>query len=240
MADYTSFLVVARNQSAIEQKLGAILCSDIVVHNFRGGKVRFVALTEGTISAVNTGAVTDTIVVVDDASLFTIARSALFNATVQNEAEKEQMLVGFLVLIDHTITSPDTDSGNVRMRFLFRHRSGAAPTYAQAGYGRKEMELDSFKILEGAGIGAVPYAGPFILPLNYPIKVERNESIIEHLGCFTVLWRNTAEFPTFTAHSVATTYTFKVAGYAVLVDLSIIANYKSLDEFWAEFTAGGN
>jgi len=239
MVDSTSFICLAREQSSQEMKLGSILTSDIVVHDFRGGKIRFHALTQGTISIANTGAGTDTILVVDDASLFSFARSTLFNATVQNENMDSQMLVGFVVLIDHTVTSPNTDVGNVHVRCLFRHRSGGSPTYAQAGYGRREIRVDSFVVVEAAGIATVPYAGPFIIPLNYPILVKRNEAIIEYLGVFTVLNRSTTDYPTFTAHTVVTTYTLVVAGYAVLVDPAVMSNYSSLDEFWNEFLAGG-
>lgn len=239
MVDATSFVSIARDQKSIEAKLGSLLDSDIVVHSFKGGMVRFHALTEGTISAVNTGAVTDTIIVADDSALFSVARSALFNATIQNEAKAAQMLVGFVVLVDHTVTSPNTDTGNIQIRILFRHRSGGAPTYAQAGYGRKEIRVDSFAVVEAAAIATVPYAGPFIVALNYPIMVKRNESVLEYLSSFTIVNRSTTDYPTFDAHTVATTYTIKVAGYAVLVDLEVIANYRSLDAFWNEFLQGG-
>lgn len=238
MVDATSFICMARQPSELDQKLGILLDTDIVVHSFKGGKVRFHALSEGTISCVNTGAVTDTIAVVDDASLFSVARSALFSATIQNEGKEEQLLIGFIVLIDHTITSPNTDTGNIHIRCLFRHRSGGAPTYAQAGYGRREIRVESFAVVEAAAIATVPYAGPFLIPLSYPVLVKRNESILEYLGAFTVINRSTTDYPTFDAHTVATTYTVKVAGYAVLVDVEVIAQYKTLDEFWNEFLAG--
>ena len=77
-----------------------------------------------------------------------------------------------------------------------------------------------------------------MIPLSYPVLVKRNESILEYLGAFTVINRSTTDYPTFDAHTVATTYTVKVAGYAVLVDVEVIAQYKTLDEFWNEFLAG--
>jgi hypothetical protein len=49
------------------------------------------------------------------------------------------------------------------------------------------------------------------------------------------LWRTTTDRPTFTAHTVVTTYTIKVYGYAIVVDAEIIAQYETMDQFWNEF-----
>lgn len=239
MADHDNFVVLPHYESQVQNLIGSVLQSDIVVHDFRGGKVRFKALTEGTISLQNTGATTDTVIGADDASLFSFARSTLFNATVQNENKEEQALVGYIVMVDHTKTSPDTDSGNTRIHINFRVRSGGSPTYAQAGYGKKEIILDSFKVVEAAAQLTMPYAGPFLIPLHFPIICKRNESVLEYLASSTTIYRTTANYPTFNAHTVVTTYTIKVAAYAVLVDTEVLGQYKSLDQFWNEFLIGG-
>jgi hypothetical protein len=238
MADSDSHIVICRDKYTREKLLNLLFASDIVVHDFKGGKIRFYAMTEGTVSVANTGAATDTVCVKDSASLFSFVRSALFNSTLQNENKESQALVGFALLVDHTKTSPDTDDGSIEFIMDYRHRTGGAPTYAKAGYGRLDIQLESHSVVEAAGLGDLPYAGPFILALSSPIIVLRNQSITEYISCFTTLWRTTTDRPTFTAHTVITTYTLKVAGYAVLVDLEVLGQYFSIADFWNDFMKG--
>jgi hypothetical protein len=235
MVDATNFKVLCRDLDSLKSLVKSLFSADIVVHDFPGGKVRFHVLTEGTISIANTGAGTDTILYKDTASLFSVARSALFNATIQNENKDDQALLGFIVLVDHTTTSPNTDVGSIEFMIKFRHRSGGSPTYAQAGYGKKELKLESHVVVEAAAIGTLSYCGPFAVDLANPIHVKRNESTLEYLGASCELWRSTTDRPTFTAHTVVTTYTIKVAAYAVLCDLEVLKNYRSLDELWNQF-----
>ena len=235
MVDATAFKTMCRDEHSKKSLISSIFSSDIVVHDFPGGKIRLHALTEGTISIVNTGAVTDTILIKDTSNLFSVARSAFFNSTLQNEMKDTQALLGFLVNVDHTITSPNTNTGSIEFTLKFRHRSGGVPTYAQASYGMKTIKLQSHVVVESAAIATLSYEGPFIIDLANPLIVKRNESTIEYLGVLTELYRATTDRPDFTAHTVATTYTIKVAGYAVIADPEVIEGYRSLDAFWNQF-----
>ena len=209
------------------------------MHKFRGGFVRFHALTEGTISCANTGAATDTICFKNTSALFSVARNALFNATIQNLEKNIQVFAGIVFSVDHTTTSPNDDTGSIVFDLLFQHRSGGAPTYEQAGYARRRYKLESHVIVEAAGIGTMPYAGPFILDFHAPVVISKNQSMVEYIGASCLLWRSTADYPVFTAHTAVTTYTIKVAGYAIIVDPEVIAAYPSMDEFWNEFLKEG-
>jgi hypothetical protein len=193
------------------------------------------ALTEGTVSIANTGAATDTILFKSSTSLFSFARNAAFNATIDNLDKKEQVLAGLMFLVDHTTTSPDTDVGSIEFELLFQHRSGAAPSYEQAGYARKRYKFESHVAVEAAGIGTLPYAGPYILDLQSPLIIGSSSSVVEYFGCTCILWRTTTDRPTLTAHTVVTTYTIKVSAYAIIVDPEVIKSYPSMDAFWNEF-----
>jgi hypothetical protein len=230
---------LCRDQATLQKRLNSLLHSDIAVHRFKGGYVRFHELTEGTISIANTGAATDTILFKETSSLFTVARSALFNSTIQNLEKQSQVLAGMIFMVDHTTTSPDTDAGSIEFDLLFQHRSGGAPTYDQNGYAVRRFKLESHVVVEAAGIGTLPYAGPFILDFQSPLVIQKNQSSVEYIGCTCILYRTTADRPAFTAHTVVTTYTIKVAGYAIVVDPEVIAAYPSMDAFWNEFMKEG-
>jgi hypothetical protein len=101
-----------------------------------------------------------------------------------------------------------------------------------------KLKLESHVIVEAAGIGNMPYAGPFVLSLSSPLIMSRNQSVTEYLGCSVILWRTTTDRPTFTAHTAVTTYTIKVAAYAVLADLEVLVNYFSIADFWNDFMKG--
>jgi hypothetical protein len=226
---------LCRDESTLQKRLNSLLASDIKVHRFKGGFVRFHALTEGTISIANTGAATDTVLIKNSASLATVARSALFNSTIQNLDKTSQILAGYIVLVDHTTTSPDTDAGSIFFDLLFQVRSGGAPTYEQAGYARKRLYMESHQVVESAGIATLPYAGPFVLDLHAPVIIQKNQSTVEYLGVTCILWKSAADYPAFTAHTVVTTYTIKVLPYAIIVDPEVISQYESMDAFWNEF-----
>jgi hypothetical protein len=237
MADASNFLVLCRDAPTKQKQINVGLEHGSVVHPFRNGKIRFKLLTEATISIANTGATTDTVLIKDTTSLFSFERSTLFNSTIQNESKEEEILAGIAFMVDHTTTSPDTDAGHLRFQLKMRRESGTAPTYSAKSLTTRDFEFDSFKVVEAAGSETLPYAGPLLYDFHNPKIVKRSDTETEYIGCTCILWRNTAEFPTFTAHTVVTTYTIKVYGWAVLVDLSIMKSgaFKSMDELWSQF-----
>lgn len=232
MADATNFIVLCRDDNTKKYEVSSLFASDIKVHQYKNGNLRFHQLTEGTISAANTGAATDTVIIKDDTSLASFKRSELFNSTIQNENKESQALIGFVFRADHTVTSPDTDKGSLHIELKFRHRTGGAPTYDSKGYDGVSYRLESYVVVEAASIATLPYAGPFAIPFAQPIICKRIESTLEYLGCTTIIHRTTADRPTFTAHTVVTTYTLKVNLHAVLVDMEILQAYNSLSDLW--------
>lgn len=239
MADSDNHIVLVRDELTKKKLLASGFPSDIVVHDFLDGKLRMYALTEGTIAIVNTGAATDTIVIKDAASLFSFQHNAAFNATIQNESKNKQAFIGVVFSVDLTKTSPDTDAGSTKITLEMRHRSGGAPTYSQYGYQKQKYELESYVVVEAAGIATLPYCGPFIYDFHDPVILERNKSVLEYIGATVMMHRTTTDRPTLTAHTAVTTYTLKVYAHAVLCDIAILKKFSSLEELWNQFMKGG-
>jgi hypothetical protein len=232
--------VHSEDQRTRERLIGLALPENSVVWNFKGHKIRAHLLTEGTLTVVNTGNATDTILTVKNDSLFTVSRNALFNATLQNESKEAQSLIGLLFSVDHTVTSPDTDKGPIAFDIIIGHKSGATKTYSNKAITDVRYMLDSFVVVEGAAILDLPYFGPLIYSFHEPIEIKRNEDTIEYFSGVCMLWRRTStDRYAFTAHTAVTTYTIKVNGYAIVADVELVQMFDTLDDLWAQFIMGG-
>jgi hypothetical protein len=215
MVDATNFKVVAVDDATRRRLFNYLGTLDDKVHRTTLGKIAFIPLTEGTIAIVNTGAATDKLLTVDDSSLLSFVRNALFSATYDTDKQDRLVLVGFVISVDHTVTSPNTDVGHTKFELSFRYRKGTVPTVPVKSHAIVQYLLESKEISEAAAIETVKYAGPFKLLLAKPDVLVKSDDSTSYLGAQTELWRNTTEFA---AHTAVTTYTLKVYAHAVVVD----------------------
>lgn len=236
MADSTSFKVDSDNPRTLQKLLGVSLPENSVVWDYHGYKIRAHLLTEGTISIVNTGAAVDTILIVNDDSLFTVARNALFSSTLQNENMEEQDIIGLMFSVDHTTTSPNTDAAPIAFDISLGHKSGAVRTYSAKETTSLKYKFSSYLVVEGAGIATLQYFGPLIFDFHKPLRIKRNEQTVEYFSATTTLWiRSSTDRNAYTAHTVVTTYTIKVNAYVILADPGLVAMFATLDDFWSRF-----
>lgn len=234
MADSDYHRVTCRTENTKQKRLGLLFEDGIVRYGDKGKRVYFHALTEGTISIANTGAATDTYMVVEDATLFSFSANDVFNTTLKNQGLEKLVLMGFICAFDHTTTSPDTDDDTLDIDIGFFFNKGKDPSYNQKIFNSYQawLELTSKIIVEAAGIETVPYCGWFIVPLAKPVLVKGDDQ--EDIVLGTVSEVRQADDGAYTA---VTTITIKCAAYAVYVDASLVEenNWAQVSDFWELF-----
>lgn len=236
MTDATAFIVRPLDQSTKNKLFHGLVENGKVITRFGKGFIRLHGLTEGTISIANTGAATDTLLLKTDAALCSYLRSALFNATINNLDKTTQAIIGYLVMVDHTTTSPNTDAGTILARMRFFMKSGTSPTYSSKSPCMDMIELTSEQVVNAAAIAEEAYAGPFLIRLRNPIIAGRDDGVTEYLGVNTEVQRMTSIISSIiAAHTAVTTYTFKVTAWVILADPEVLADYHDPEHFWQNF-----
>jgi hypothetical protein len=236
MADKSNLIVDCDDPRTRQKLLASGLPENGVVWDFLGYKIRAALQTEATLTVVNTGAATDTQLIVKSDSMFSFARNTLFSSTLQNENKDKQAIIGLMFSVDHTVTSPDTDAGLVNIDLLLSHKSGATRTYSAKETTWCRYSLYSAPIVESAGIETLPYFGPLIYDLHKPIIIARNEDMVEYISGVCLLYKCTAaDRMTRVAHTVVTTYTIKVNAYVIVCDVELTQMFETLDDLWARF-----
>lgn len=229
MTDSTKFRVLPVDYTMQHRMITGAIENGRVVRKLKDGSIRFHALTEGTITPVNTGAATDTLITVSSTSLFSFQKSALFNATLQNSDKEQQILIGILFCLDHTTTSPDTDAGTTKFWIGLFHRVGTAPSYSASMLGIDWFSFTSELIVSGE-VAAVPYSPYFIYPFSEPIICNRGDQETIYIGQVTMLARCTMASNVLVAHTAVTTYTLKMTAYAVLFDPELASKFNRVSD----------
>lgn len=234
MVDSTHFKVQSHklNQYSIIPR--AIAQGSLNVPFRQGGNLRLHKLVEQSLAVTNSGNATDDThkSVISNAVYF--VHSDVFNSTLKNLDQKVEVLAGYIVDVDHTTTSPDTDNGVIKIELRFYPKTGTAPTYAPSEPTADALKLLSFPIVETTNLAAIEYAGPYFVPLMAPVILDKESNQSEYLGISPTVQKVTSlESDVKVANTVITVYTFKIQAYAVMVDAQCVNGlepYQLIDE----------
>jgi hypothetical protein len=228
--------VTSEDLNTLSKLLGVALQEgDVIIDVEEDFQIKAHALTEVSINPVNTAQVADQILRLQNASLISFVRSALFTAALKNTDKKEQAVLGMLFSIDDNGLTPTTDIGDFAFDILFGHKSGTVRTFSAFHVTNVLYKFESrYFAANAANVAALPYFGPLKFEFVKPLIVKRAEGITEYISHDTTLWRIVADATGRwgkTAHTAVSTYDIKVRPWIIMCDVEDLASYSKEEIF---------